>query len=213
VLLVSMALASPPERAPQQASRAWVAGGWDPTWVVELGAGHTVWRETLEAYALLKAPLVLAPAGGLEAGLGLDVQPDLGAWRVASGLDVRVAFAASELGRQLGYGLDLWVRPGRALGPVVLAAELGLRQGLATRVWHSEAAQAMGGVRDGWLAAPVRRLRVGGLAAWQLSEPVALGVSGGFESTPGALGIPANPSLGQLPFTFTASVEVRWPRD
>jgi hypothetical protein len=214
LLVFTSAHATPPLRIPQEGSRAWVGAGWDPTWAVELGAGHTVWRSEVEAHASLLLPVVLLPyADGLELGLGLDVQGVHGGWWTGAGLDWRTTHARNELGTQLGLALDLWFRPGRELGPLVLAADLGLRQGLATHFSHSDGVLALGpAVQDGWLAFPVTRIRLGGVLAWQASPRLGLALSGGYEQTPNRLQIPANPSLGQLPFTFGATLEVLWPR-
>jgi hypothetical protein len=207
--------AAPPLRIPEVGSRVWAGAGWDPTWVVEVGAGRTALHERVEAHASLLLPVALLPsADGLELGLGLDVLGAREGWRAEGGTSLRTAYAHSELGSQLGLALDLWLRPGRELGPVVLAADLGLRQGLATRFWHSEGVLALGpSVHDGWLAAPVCRIRAGAVLAWQLSPRVGLGLSGGYEQTPTSLKIPSNPSVGQLPFTLAATWEYRWPRD
>jgi hypothetical protein len=209
-----------PEALSSNPQRVWVSAGWDPSWLVELGAGRTL--PLGEIHLVARAPIVLLPsAGGLELASGASVRRSWGGWTASGGADLWAAWARSELGAQLGIGIDLHVRPGRRVGPATIALDLGVRQGLGTRFWHSDAVDDLFGDRpsdavgpsNGWLAAPVRRLRAGAIAGVRLTERVGVSVAGGWEGTPNRLGIAANPSIGQLPFTASATLEVSWPHD
>ncbi len=231
--LVGLAAASSPlDLARPPGLRGWSRFAWDPTWTLAFGAGHPLPTggrvERLEAHAEAVLPIVLLPAfnsGALWAGasgrlggggFGLDLGADTGLIR-----------AESELGRQLGWSVDLWARPGLHGRVGDLALDVGLRQGLATHLHHSAAVHdlygdrypeggptgAVTGPTDGWFRAPVERLRVGVLGGKLLGDHLGLSGGGGWEWTPQEQGIPSNPSIGQLPFTVRLDLELRWPPD
>jgi hypothetical protein len=95
---------------------------------------------------------------------------------------------------------------------------------LATHLHHAEEVEdlfrdrpssgngesAVEGPYQGWVAAPVERGRVLARAGLAVSPRWRLELSGGYEGSPSPLGIPANPSLGQLPFILQAHRVFLW---
>ncbi|MCA9490867.1 MAG: hypothetical protein KC621_13150 [Myxococcales bacterium] len=202
----AMALAAPQARVGEPEVRAWVDGGWDPTWVVEAGAGSGRWE------AALRLPLVLVPSlGGAELRGGFADRLGEG-WGVELGSLAWLGYGHDQLGTRAALGADLFARPGRYGERFALPVEVGWNQGLLGYTAHSQA------VRDtfvadppsgAWVALGSTRLRVGAAVAAAVASPVVVGLSGGLEWTPTALGWFANPSLGQLPFTMHLTLEVR----
>jgi len=217
--------AAPPLTDAPTGGRFWVDVGWDPTWVIEVGAGRRVGdvraAGPVELQAVITAPIVLLSSlGGAELALGAATRtgPE-GPLGVEVGGQMWAAGARDPLGAKVGLGVDLVARPGWAWQRGAAGLELGWRQGLATRARHSEAVQDLFGDRypDAepapevvWLRSPVRRQRLGVFGAWQPTEPLTLALSGGLERTAQEQGIAAQPSLGQLPFTAHLSGSTSW---
>ena len=207
--------------------------GFDPGWNVGLGYAHG-WRHVLGEHdarldVQLEAPAVLIPTGlnwrataGFT-GLFHVREPFQIATHVGSGM----ASSRNELGTKLAWILQLNVRPGYYDDRGHVAADIGYRTALATRVWHSDlvastfddryppdsfAALAEKGPEDGWYALRSHRLRAGLTGGLHAGRVVGFYVSAGFQYTPQPRGIVMNPALGTFPFYANVGVDVRWPR-
>jgi hypothetical protein len=199
-----------------------VGFAWDPAWAGELGAvlpgptlagSPTGWTVDLRLpLALLWPPAGAALEGGLQGRWGED-------WGVGAGATSWLAWGRSDLGSTLGWGTDLLARPGWTGERLAAAIELGWHQAWLGWVRHSDAVMDLYGDRPGsphtahrstLLAVPAARLRAGLAGGWAWGEVAALGLGGTFAWTPGSLGMVANPSLGWLPFTMRATLELPW---
>lgn len=202
--------------------RAGLGFAWDPAWVGELGlvlpgpalaGAQTGWTADLRLpLALLWPPAGAELEGGLQGRWGES-------WGVGAGATSWLAWGRSDLGATVGWGTDLVARPGWTGARLSTALELGWHQSWLGWIRHSDAVMDLYGDRPGsvhdarrsvLLAAPAARLRAGLAGGWAWGEAVALGLGGTFEWTPGTLGMVANPSLGWLPFTMRATLELPW---
>lgn len=224
LLVVSLASptaeAAPTWLATASDNQGWVDFAWDPTWVLEGGWSHHL-SPALRLEVDVAAPIVLVPdLGGLSGETGLSSRFTVrGGWGVEVGLNTGLALARDSLGDKLGWNADLRLRPGWAAERWSAGLDLGFRPTLATRFWPGEPVQDLFGDRpgseiqspwDGWVRFTGQRLRAGAAGTLALGNHGVFALSGGFEWTPQAQGLLANPQLGQLPFTVHALGGWRW---
>lgn len=225
--MVTAAIAAPPpDLLPDARQSVWASFAWDPAWVGQVGirapltdrSGARSWGWN----AAITTPLALLGEFGNGAiWTGVTVCQPVGRWSMQAAIDSGLTRSVNELGRHIGWGADLTLRPLWELHHGRIGPDLGWRQGISTHIRHSAAvvdlfddrpAGAIAGPRNGWYRAPVSRGRAGVAGGRRLGARNAWALSGrgGFEGTIQRQGLVAQPSLGQLPFYLYASAEYTW---
>jgi hypothetical protein len=207
--------------------------GFDPAWLVGVGYNHG-WRGAMGKHdarldAWLDAPVALIPTGtNWRAMVGAT-----GLFHVKSPFNIAlsaatgVATSRNVLGMRLGWLVEVALRPGYYNERGHVAADVGWRGALATRVWHSDlvrdgfddryppdsyAAKAETGPHAGWYAFRSNRLRAGMTGGFQIRGVVGVFLGAGFQYVPQPPGIVMNAALGALPFCANIGMDIRWPK-
>jgi hypothetical protein len=212
-------------------TEAWLALGYDKTWLADLGYARTIWRPAArQAVALragLRLPLVLLPgfdSFGLALGPAFSFVTPSGFGFVSS-LNGSMRTAADTTGTKIGLRLSSELRPGYYQRCWALALDLSMTTTLATYMHHSEAVRdlfrdrypdsmqpldAELGPADGFYALTSHELRVGATGGWRASRAfVAYGLAGwSFRQELGT--ITANPPISALPFFTQLGGQLRW---
>jgi hypothetical protein len=212
-------------------SRGFVSTGWDPTFVLDGGAEHTVWRPTrrsaLTLGGALRLPLVLIPEFD---SFGLAAGPSFTSV-TKSGVGVRTALFASlrtasdATGTKVGARLTPELSAGYFARSWSASVVASMTTTFATYMHHSDAVRdlfrdryppgqapsnAIDGPKDGLYALTGQQYRLGAAGGLQLSKLVGLYLVAGYVQTPQVEEVGVNPPIGPLPFYMQLGGDLRW---
>lgn len=211
----------------ENANRAGVGLGWDPTWLVTLGYSRgldsVLGIEGAQVDFGLGLPLTQIPrANAFKSWLGGQRFWSAAGFGVVTATHLTWVLANDATGSKLGFGGELSLRPGFYDDRWSAALDLAGRLALSTYIAHSDRVRdlyaerypdgsgAGDGPQDGWYWLPAAHYHLGIAGGWLASKALEFSGVIGFDYSPQVEGVIDNASIGGVPFYIRMEGGYRW---